>query len=150
VRTRQVTSLNNLLDPARMGRLIEQQATLGDRAYSLSDLFHDVRRGVFGDLSGGPAPDTYKRNLQRGYIDRMSFLMTSEPLPPPANIPPQFLALFPRMNVSQSDIRALARAELETLERECGAAATRAANPLIKAHYHDLAIRIGRILNPNR
>ncbi len=150
VRARQVTSLNSLLDPVRMGRLIEQQARLGDRAYSLSDLFHDVRRGVFGDLSGGPAPDTYRRNLQRGYIDRMSFLMTSEPPAPPANIPAQFLAFFPRMNVSQSDIRALARAELETLERECGAAATRAANPLIKAHYHDLAIRIGRILNPNR
>jgi len=150
VRSRQVTSLNNLLDPVRMGRLIEQQAALGERAYSLTDLFHDVRRGVFGDLSGGPAPDTYKRNLQRGYIDRMSFLMTSEPPPPPANIPPQFLVFFPRMNVSQSDIRALARAELETLERDCGAAASRAGNPLIKAHYHDLAIRIGRILNPNR
>jgi hypothetical protein len=150
VRARQVTSLNNLLDPVRMGRLIEQQAKLGDRAYSLSDLFRDVRRGVFGDLSGGPTPDTYKRNLQRGYVDRMSFLMTSEPPSPPPGIPAQFLVFFPRMNVSQSDIRALARAELETLERESGAAASRAANPLIKAHYHDLAIRIGRILNPNR
>jgi hypothetical protein len=133
-----------------MGRLIEQQAELGDRAYSLTDLLRDVRRGVFGDLSGGPSPDTYKRNLQRGYIDRMSFLMTSEPAPPPPGIPAQFLALFPRMNVSQSDIRALARAELEALERETGAAATRAGNPLIKAHYHDLAIRISRILNPNK
>lgn len=150
VRARQVSSLNNLLDPVRMGRLIEQQAKLGDRAYSLSDLLRDVRRGIFGDLTGGPAPDTYKRNLQRGYVDRMSFLMTSEPPPPPAGIPAQFLNLFPRMNVSQSDIRALARAELEALEREAGTAATRASNPLIRAHYHDLAIRIGRILNPNR
>ncbi len=150
VRNRQVNSLNDLLDPARMGRLIEQQARTGDKAYSLSDLFRDVRRGVFGDLSGGPAPDTYKRNLQRGYVDRMSFLMTSEPPPPPPGIPAQFLSLFPHMNVSQSDIRALARAELETLEKESAAAAGRAGNSLVKAHYHDISIRIGRILNPNR
>jgi hypothetical protein len=150
VRARQVASLNSLLDPVRMGRLIEQQTRLGDRAYSLTDLFRDVRRGVFGDLSGGPTPDTYKRNLQRGYIDRMNFLMTSEPPAPPAGIPAQFLSLFPRMNVNQSDIRALARAELEALERDTGAAAARAGNPLVKAHYHDLAIRIGRVLNPNR
>jgi hypothetical protein len=150
VRARQVSALNSLLDPVRMGRLIEQQAKLGDRAYTLSDLLHDVRRSVWGDLSGGPAPDTYKRNLQRGYVDRMNFLMTQEPPAPPPGIPAQFLAFFPRMNVSQSDIRALARAELESLERESTAAASRTGDSLIKAHYHDVAIRIGRILNPNK
>ena len=80
----------------------------------------------------------------------MQFLMTQEPPPPPAGIPPQFLAFFPRMNVSQSDIRALARAELEALERETGAAAGRSTNALLRAHYRDAAIRIGRVLNPNR
>jgi hypothetical protein len=54
------------------------------------------------------------------------------------------------MNVSQSDIRALARAELELLERQTTAAAGRAGNPLIRAHYRDAAVRIGRVLNPNR
>ena len=150
VRARQVTSLNNLLDFQRMGRLIEQEAKFGDRAYSLSELFRDTRRAVWPDLTGGAAPDTYRRNLQRGYIDRMQFLMTQEPPAPPAGIPAQFLSLFPRMNVSQSDIRALARAELEALERETTAAAARSSNPLIKAHYRDAAIRIGRVLNPNR
>ncbi len=150
VRNRQVATLNGLLDPVRMGRLIEQQAKLGNEAYTLSNLFTEVRRGVWGDLAGGPAPDTYKRNLQRGYIDRMQFLMTQEPPPPPAGIPAQFLALFPRMNVSQSDIRAVARAELESLERSAAAAAARAGDPLIRAHYRDVAVRISRILNPNR
>jgi hypothetical protein len=150
VRARQVTTLNNLFDFQRMGRLIEQEAKLGDRAYTLSEMFRDTRRAVWGDLTGGPAPDTYKRNLQRGYIDRMQFLMTQEPPAPPTGIPAQFLALFPRMNVSQSDIRALARAELEALERETNAAAGRTSNPLIRAHYRDAAIRIGRVLNPNR
>jgi hypothetical protein len=150
VRVRQVATLNNLFDFQRMGRLIEQEAKLGNRAYTLSEMFRDTRRAVWGDLTGGPAPDTYKRNLQRGYIDRMQFLMTQEPPAPAAGIPAQFLALFPRMNVSQSDIRALARAELESLERETSAAAGRTANPLLRAHYRDAAVRIGRVLNPNR
>jgi len=150
VRARQVATLNGLFDFQRMGRLIEQEARLGDRAYTLSEMFRDTRRAVWGDLTGGPAPDTYKRNLQRGYIDRMQFLMTQEPPAPPAGIPAQFLVLFPRMNVSQSDIRALARAELEALERETTAAAGRSTNALLRAHYRDAAIRIGRVLNPNR
>jgi hypothetical protein len=146
VRARQVAAVNALFDIQRMGRLIEQQATLGSQAYALTDLFRDVHRAVWSDAS----PDTYKRNLQRGYIDRMNFLMTQEAPAPPANIPAQFLALFPRMNVSQSDIRALARADLESLERETTAAAARATDALVRAHYRDAAVRIGRILNPNR
>jgi len=150
VRARQVASLNSIFDFQRMGRLIEQEARLGNQTYTLTELFRDTRAAVWGDLTGGPAPDTYKRNLQRGYIDRMNFLMTQEAPAPPANIPPQFLALFPRMNVSQSDIRALARAELELLERQTTAAAGRASNPLIRAHYRDAAVRIGSVLDPNR
>ena len=150
VRVRQVASLNSIFDFQRMGRLIEQEARLGNQTYTLTELFRDTRAAVWGDLAGGPAPDTYKRNLHRGYIDRMNFLMTQEAPAPPANIPPQFLALFPRMNVSQSDIRALARAELELLERQTTAAAGRASNPLIRAHYRDAAVRIGRVLDPNR
>lgn len=150
VRARQVASLNSIFDFQRMGRLIEQEARLGNQTYTLTELFRDTRAAVWGDLAGGPTPDTYKRNLQRGYIDRMNFLMTQEAPAPPANIPPQFLALFPRMNVSQSDIRALARAELELLERQTTAAAGRASNPLIRAHYRDAAVRIGRVLDPNR
>lgn len=150
VRARQVASLNSVFDFQRMGRLIEQESKIGDRAYTLSEMFRDMKRAVWGDLTGGPAPDTYKRNLQRGYIDRMQFLMTQEPPPPPAGIPAQFLSLFPRMNVSQSDIRALARADLEALERQTTAAAGRTSNPLIRAHYRDAAVRIGRVLNPNR
>jgi hypothetical protein len=105
-----------------------------------------VHRAVWSNAT----PDTYKRNLQRGYIDRMAFLMTQEAPAPPANIPAQFLAQFPRMNVSQSDIRALARADLESLERESAAAAGRATDALVRAHFRDAAVRISRILNPNR
>ena len=110
------------------------------------DLFRDVHRAVWSDA----APDTYTRNLQRGYLDRLSVLMTQDAPAPPANLPPQFQALFPRMNVSQSDIRAVARADLEALERETTAAASRATNPLQRAHYRDAAVRISRILDPNR
>jgi hypothetical protein len=146
VRARQVATINALFDFQRMGRLIEQQAKLGGQAYALTDLFRDVHRAVWTDAS----PDTYKRNLQRGYLDRMNVLMTQEAAAPPANIPAQFLALFPRMNVSQSDIRALARADLEALERETTAAAARATDAMVRAHYRDAAVRISRILNPNR
>jgi len=146
VRARQVATVNALFDFQRMGRLIEQQAKLGGQAYSLSELFRDVHRAVWSD----PSPDTYKRNLQRGYLDRMAFLMTQEQTPPPANLPVQFLALFPRMNVSQSDIRALARADLEAVVREANAAAARTGDAVLRAHYRDAAVRATRILDPNR
>jgi hypothetical protein len=145
IRVRQNALLNTLFGDARLGRLAEQAATQpAGAAYTLADLFADVRRGVFTEVAANRTVDPYRRNLQQGFVDQMERLITT-PLVTP--VPPQ-LAAFPGFTptVRPADARALARLELQGL-----LTALRAARPTdrtTRAHFGDLEARIDRILNP--
>lgn len=148
IRSRQVAVLNNILEPRRMQRLIESEAAIGKDAYTLADLFTDVHNGVWSELAGGKAIDEYRRNLQRGYLERMEYLMTQE-LPP---IPPQFarFVTVTAVNVAQSDIRAFARGDLETIKRQAQAAAASTTDTATRLHLRDVVARIENILEPKK
>ncbi|RMG31432.1 MAG: DUF5117 domain-containing protein [Bacteroidetes bacterium] len=146
IRSTQVNTLNQLLEPSRLGRLIETEALEGSQAYTLMQLFEDVHRGIWSELGSRQSIDVYRRNLQRAYLERMQYLLTNE-LPP---IPPQFRAFSGRtpINVSQSDIRAVVRADLRQLEKELKAAAKRSPDAMTRAHLEDALARVERILEP--
>jgi len=140
---RQAAALNNLLAFDRLQRLIESEAQLGNAAYTLGELMDDLRGAVWTELQSGAATDVYRRNLQRAHLDRLGYLMTEEQPPVPA----QFRAFIQRtsVNVSQSDIRAYARGELETLKRQLTAA--RPSDRATRLHYRDAVARIDKILD---
>lgn len=146
IRGMQTRTLDNILDFGRMQRMSENETTNGENAYGLLEMMQDLRKGIFSELTSGKSIDTYRRNLQRGYIDRMAFLMTNEQKP----IPAQFRRFSSRTNVevSQSDIRAITRAELETLERTIKTGLARSSDTMTKIHLNDLLQRIDTILNP--
>jgi Met-zincin/Domain of unknown function (DUF5117)/Domain of unknown function (DUF5118) len=146
LRTRQVGVLNNLLEPRRMQRLIESEATLGKEAYTLADLFADTHKAVWSELADARPIDEYRRNLQRGYVERLEYLMTHELPPTPPNLA-RFITLT-SVNVAQSDIRAFARGDLEDIKREAAAAAARTTDRATRLHLRDVVARIEKILNP--
>ncbi len=66
------------------------------------------RRGEGDILEEVLTTDTFRRNLQRGYLERLNYLMTEEP--PQAS---SFAALFTTdVDVSQSNIRPFVGGEL--------------------------------------
>ncbi|MGB5943408.1 MAG: zinc-dependent metalloprotease [Leeuwenhoekiella sp.] len=135
IRQTQVRALNNLLDFGRMARLIENETLNGNDAYALTEMMTDLRQGLFNELRTGRSTDTYRRNLQRAYVDRMQYLMTND----------QERFSTSDINASQSDVRAVVRAELKTLQRQLRNAG---GNRISRYHYDDLAERIELILNP--
>lgn len=138
--------LNYILDFGRLARTIENEAINGDKAYTLIEVMEDMRKGVWKELSTGAAIDVYRRNLQRAYIDRMSYLMTEKAM----SIPPAFRRFVSVTDVdeSQSDIRAVVRAELNSLLKQVKAA--RSNDKMTKYHLQDIAERIEVILNPDK
>ena len=138
--------LNYIFDFGRLGRAIENEAINGEDAYSIIEIMEDMRNGIWKELQSGAEIDVYRRNLQRAYIDRMAFLMTEKA--------PKIPAAFRRfvsvtdINESQSDIRAVVRAELNTLLKEVKNGANRASDKMTKYHLKDAAERIDAILNP--
>lgn len=146
IRTLQVQTLNRVLDPARMQRLIESEALYGKTVYTLPEMLTDLRRGVWSELARRNAIDPYRRNLQRAYVERMNYLMTAE-LPAPSAFQRNSPDYTP-VNLAQSDIRPLVRGELETLRRDLRAALTRMSDRTSELHVRDLLVRIDRILDP--
>ncbi len=141
LRNTQERTLNNILDFGRMARLIENREINGREAYGLLDMMTDLRTGIWSELRNGRAISTYRRNLQRAYIDRMEYLMTQEQ-------GPSSRWGGTSVEVKQSDIRPVVRGELVTLQRDIRNAANRSGDQLTRYHLLDAVERIDLILNP--
>lgn len=139
VRSVQERTLNNVLDFGRMGRMIENETLNGKSAYTLTEMMNDLRSGIFSELRSGKKIDTYRRNLQRAYVERLEYLLTKEQ---------EGRSNATRVNVSQSDIRAVSRAELNTLRSLVTRAISRTGDSLSRYHLQDLRERIDLILDP--
>jgi hypothetical protein len=148
LRARQVRVLDGLLSFDRLQRLIESEGAIGNRAYTLGEFMDDLHTAIWSELRTGAATDVYRRNLQRGYIERMRYLMTEEPPTIPAQI--RRFVRRTEVNVAQSDIRPFARGELERLKREITAAVPRVQDRATRLHLRDALVRIDDILNPEK
>ena len=145
IRRYQVSAVNNLLDPSRIWRMMESDALAnGETIYSFAELLTDMRGGIWSELQSASAIGPFRRNLQRGYLERLEYLMTEEP--------PSFPSIFAAfglisVDVSQSDIRAYVRGELNTLQRQVARATSRARDSMTRLHLEDISARIEDILD---
>lgn len=144
MRSLQVGTLNNLLEWRKLGRIIENSTFYGNDAYSITELMTDLRNGIWSELPRGRAIDTYRRALQRAHVERLETLLTEE-----LNEPAAFRSFRgPGIEASQSDIRPVVRAELNTLLSRVNNALPRTSDAMTKIHLQDISKRIDSILNP--
>ena len=144
LRGRQVSILNNLLDPTRMQRLIEAEAIDSENAYSILEFMENVKDAVWEELGvRRPVIDTYRRNLQRGYLERLEYLMNEE-------FSSNFTFFFgTTVDVSQSDIRPVVRGTLQQLKEDAGVAISRTRDAMTRYHLQDVVARIDEMLDPS-
>lgn len=121
--------LSSVMSTSRMIRLIEGEAFRGSDAYTLAEMFEDVRNGVWSELSSGIAIDVYRRNLQRVYIHAAQQLMESDD-----------------ESVKGTDIQAMVRDELKALQEDAERAAGQSSDRATRIHLEDVQERIEDIL----
>src|SRR5262245_53754483 len=115
VKTSQTRVLTALLDNARIGRLIEQEAIDGAAAYRPTDFLADVRKGIWSELNAPQVKiDAYRRNLQRSYLDVLNEKLNGRPV--------------------NNDSRGFIRGELTTLKATI--IATLAKTPARATQFH--------------
>ncbi|HEV7348728.1 zinc-dependent metalloprotease [Telluribacter sp.] len=148
VRVAQERVLNSVLEPGRMARLIENQTLTGTKAYGLLDMMGDLRAGIWTELKTSKVPDTYRRNLQRAYLDRLEYLMNNEPAAVSAGAR-SFINYTP-IKVSQSDIRAVVRGELQQLQSDIKKALPLTKDTMTRYHLNDSLVRIEKIIDPKK
>jgi hypothetical protein len=136
VRHAQARTLAALFDDGKIARLTEARTLAGPAgdAYDPAELFVSVRHGVWSELSEQHVRiDGFRRNLQREYL-----VVLDDKLNPHD----RFGAPAP----GESDVRALARGELETLLAEVRRAVPRATDHLTRVHLEEVAVEIDRSL----
>lgn len=155
IRAYQELAVQRLLNHARLARMIEHEAFLGDETYRPADMLDDARDIVWREVTSRSAIDTYRRNLQRAYLDQAHYLLHEAEsehwnAPRSGNLrvgrnddPP----LNADLHIGQSDIRPLIRDQLRQLKKEVGAALEAGVSDrMTRIHLEDALVRIGAAL----
>jgi hypothetical protein len=145
IRRLQERSLKTILNLGKMARMIENETINDYDAYTLRSMIRDLRTGIWSELYSGRKIDTYRRNLQRAHIDRLAYLMTAENQSKRRG---SDYVKSTAVNTSQSDIRAIVRAELKTLKNLINSSISKTVNSMNKIHLRDAVERINLILDP--
>lgn len=131
VKRTQTRFLNQLFDGARVKRVIENEALNGSEAYTSVEMMEDLRRGIFSELRRGRTIDTYRRNLQKAFVEKLGELVNTD-----------------NEDIRTTDIPSLARGTLTTIQGQVRSATGRYTSTISKYHLQDLNKRIGQILDP--
>jgi len=73
----QLRTLNDTLRFGKMARLKENETANGSISYTLIDMTSELRKGIWSELPAGRKIDRYRRNIQKVYIDRLAYIMTT-------------------------------------------------------------------------
>ncbi len=140
----QVRTLNDILAFDRLARVIENEALNGANAYGLSQLMQELSDGLWDEVKKGKTPNTYRRNLQRAHIERLGYLLNEEQI---LSADQRRYGGITAIDVSQSDIRAAARATLMSLYKLVNSK-RKSAKGMAKAHLEDAKSSIEQLLEP--
>ncbi|HKK24800.1 MAG TPA: zinc-dependent metalloprotease [Gracilimonas sp.] len=151
IRWYQTTGLNELLAPHRLERLVEQQATLGDNAYGPAEMLDQLRMGIWSELDQNTQIDTYRRNLQNAYLDRVEYLLLEAEAnanPPYGDYRPDigYKELRTDFHIQQSDIRALLFEQLVLLKEGIENSMDNSTDRYNRAHLKYVHHRIEQLL----
>lgn len=147
----QETALSSLLNADRLNRLQESTDRFGSlKTYSAIELLADVEKGLFSELQTKKSIDSYRRRLQKSYIDKLSSIIN------PASAAGFTILSFGRSgltsptDLSYTDIPSIARMHLMQLKVQVAYAVVNTKDMMSKVHLTDLQQRIKDALSPKK
>ena len=140
--------LNRVLSTRNLSKLIDAEAAQGSGAYSITDLFADLKKGIWTELPGRSKIDVYRRNLQKSYINILDELVKPPQSGSSSGIIIMVLGGGSTTSTEKSDIMSVARAHLTSLRNEVKAASGGVSDQMSRYHLQDIVVRIDNALNP--
>jgi len=123
----QSAAINNLYHPLTLQRLVNNLARVPDGTpkYTMLDLFTDVRRAIWGEISVPTNVNSYRRQLQRYHLRMIVGIYLAD------------ASMYP------SDALTLAANDLDILDRAARSAVNSSAiDEMSKAHYREVVRQI--------
>ena len=149
IRTAQSRVLTTLMNSARFARLVEQQTLDGTLAYSPVEFLATVRRGLWKELDGPAVKiDTYRRELQRAYLQTVNGKLNPTTAPAAAPIFPTAAGGPGGRAGTSGDERPMYRVELRSLSAAIAGALAKTTDHETRAHLEASRDEISKILDP--
>jgi hypothetical protein len=140
-----------MMNDDRMARLVEFEAMPGTvRPYPLPEFLADMRTGIWSELAGGSVRvDAYRRGLQRIYLEAVTQKLNANPSTMPrVSSSAQTGQLYTAAARPSTDVKALLRMEMRTLDAALAAAQGKAGDAVTRAHLADARWQIKQLLEP--
>ncbi len=139
--------LNRVLSIRTFSKLIEAEATLGNKAFQITDLLSEMKKGIWSELPARKPIDVYRRNLQKSYVNVLGNILNPQAQTTEISSSISFTIVTSN---DKSDATSVVRAHLAALRTEAAAAAAGATDVMTKYHLQDIAKRIDSILDPKK
>ncbi len=141
-------TLNRLLGANTLNKMIQAENVIGNNAYKMTELFSDLKKGIWSELSARKPIDVYRRNLQKSYISILSNLLNPAAITITIGGGGGGFAAQAPVNTDKSDIKSVVRAHLVSLKNEVNSAAAGTTDLMSKYHLQDISKRIEEALDP--
>jgi len=128
IRKMQAAMLKNLLREDRLSRMVDNSAINGKRAYTLVQMFTELRIGLWQELNKKEEINIYRRNLQREHVKIL-------------------ISLIKKDKAKMSDIGAVTREELKKIHKLCSKASKKYPDGISNYHLRDIEFQIAEILD---
>ncbi|MFZ9588246.1 MAG: zinc-dependent metalloprotease [Chitinophagaceae bacterium] len=142
----QDNTLGSLLSAGRLTRMTTSSKRFPN-SYDIAEMFSDLKKGIFSELSSKKAIDGYRRNLQKSYVDRMSALLGNAPAAGGITIS-MGGTISAGPDPKKTDVTSVVRAHLSSLRSEIQATIPATTDTMSKYHLMDLSERIKTALDP--
>ncbi len=137
--------LSRILSASTLTKLVNAEGDMGDKAYQITELLSDLKKGIWGELAVKKPIDIYRRNLQKSYISNLSGLLKTPSFPMSGGGGIVFIISG---GTDKNDIQSVVRGHLSSLKTEMQAASAGIADQMTKYHLQDLMKRVDNVLNP--
>lgn len=125
--------LDRLVAKYTIDKLLRFEAYYGKEAYSAINMFNDLKKGVWAELTNGKEIDIYKRNLQKNYVNALISIINQQSQP----------------GNSVSDATGIARTQLTDLRQSIRNAAA-SSSGIKRSHLQDLLAQIDAALDTSK
>jgi hypothetical protein len=142
--------LNRMLSARNLGKLIDAEATIGTKAYRITDLLGDLKSGICSEVAARQSTEIYRRNLQKSYVLALTRLIDGGAVAASGTPGGFAIQVSSGPSTDKSDLKSVVKAHLSALRTEPLAATAVVSDPMTRYHWKDLADRIDLALNPRK
>ena len=142
----QDAALNRMLSTATLNKMLNAEAAVGDKAYTVLDLLDDLKGMLFTEIPAKKAVSIYRRNLQKSYVEKLGAIIN----PPQVNsgITIVFGNAVPVLDTKKSDIISYLKGHARELKVMIDAPQAANVDKATKYHLQDLSDRLKKMLDP--